>query len=124
MIFLSGASFPVSGAEIESSPFTLDLQFRGFIIGSILRSKTTGKELCRYVGGLPYAQPPVGPNRFLRPRELAPCYQFGTRGSPGDYTGQCNVCPQAKPSKLDSEDCLQLNIYIPAGQAPAEGNVS
>jgi hypothetical protein len=121
MIFLSGTTTPRTGIETESFPLSFDLQFRGFITGSSIRSRASGQELCRYIGGIPYALPPVGPHRFHRPQELPPCYQYGTRASPGDYTGDCNVCPQQRTSKLDSEDCLQLNVYIPAGAPPREG---
>ena len=126
MIFLSGSSVPITGTQTEASPCSLDLQFRGFITGSVLKSKASGKELCKYFGGIPYAQPPVGPYRFLKPRELPPCYQYGTRAGPGDFTGECNRCPQAKTSELDSEDCLQLNAYIPNGEPPTggEGHIS
>lgn len=108
--------------ETVSTPFTLDLQFRGFITGSIIKAKSSDEELCRYFGGIPYALPPVGPFRFLRPRTLPPCYRYGTRANPGVYTGKCGVCPQSRTSKLDDEDCLQVNIWIPAGSPPEEGN--
>lgn len=105
-----------------SSPFDLDLQFRGFITGSIIKSKSQGNpELCRYFGGIPYALPPIGPFRFTRPRALPACYRYGTRANPGVHTGKCGVCPQARSSKLDDEDCLQLNIWIPKGTAPDGG---
>jgi carboxylesterase type B len=102
-------------------PLVLDLQFRGFVTGSTIRSKLNGEELCKYFGGIPFALPPVGAFRFLRPRPLPSCYRYGTRANPGVYTRKCGVCPQAKSSKLEDEDCLQLNIFIPSGPPPGEG---
>jgi carboxylesterase type B len=107
--------------ETTAFSFTLDLQFRGFVTGSVI-TESSGKELCRYLGGIPYALPPVGPFRFLNPRALPPCYRYGTRANPGVYNGKCGVCPQASTSTLDDEDCLQLNLWIPAGTAPEGGD--
>lgn len=107
--------------ETTRSPFTLDLQFRGFVTGSTIKFKATGEELCHYFGGIPYASPPVGPFRWLQPRALPPCYRYGTQANPGVYTGGCGVCPQQEATKLDDEDCLQLNMWIPSGTAPKGG---
>lgn len=107
--------------ETTKTPFTLDLQFRGHVIGSTIKSKSTGNELCSYFGGIPYALPPVGPFRWKQPRALPPCYRYGPQANPGVYNGSCGVCPQMKRSTLDDEDCLQLNIWIPAGEKPEEG---
>ncbi|KAI4753506.1 carboxylesterase [Aureobasidium sp. EXF-3400] len=79
-----------------------------------------------YFGGLPYALPPTGPHRFRRPRRLPVGYSYGTKELPGHHTGGSKICPQP-PSRLpvDSslfdEDCLHLNIWIPAGEAPNKG---
>lgn len=78
--------------------------------------------------GVPYAQPPVGDLRFRRPQEHQPwegsldCTQFSPR------------CPQADLTVMDfyskefyddmvppeSEDCLYLNIWTPAGAQPGD----
>lgn len=102
-------------------PHLLDLQFRGFVEGSTIKSEA-GEELCHHFGGIPYGLPPVGPFRWRRPRPLPPCYRYGTYANPGSYAGKASVCPQlANVTALDDEDCLQLNISIPIGQAPTEG---
>jgi hypothetical protein len=116
-----------------SQPYLLDLQFRGFAQGlTYLTSQSQPQPSCHYFGGVPYALPPVGPFRFQKPRSLPPCYRYGTKANPGHFTGSCGLCPQpstaggektAKASAAWEEDCLQSNIWIPAGDAPSEGSI-
>ncbi|KAF4331850.1 carboxylesterase family [Fusarium beomiforme] len=72
--------------------------------------------------GVPYAEPPVGPLRFLPPQpvkgsklvnkpdvynatQFSPvCYQFNYRSVLGDAT---------LPRTEESEDCLTLNVFVP-----------
>jgi hypothetical protein len=109
-----------------SQPYHRDLQFRGVAEG-LTYTGSEGEPLCHFFGGVPYALPPLGPFRFQKPRSLPPCYRYGTKRNPGRYTGGCSLCPQPGSSteNLDElswdEDCLQSNIWIPAGIAPAEG---
>lgn len=67
--------------------------------------------------GIPYAAPPVGPNRWRPPQPVAAWE--GVR----DATKFCSECPQAgfprgagMPANA-SEDCLFLNIWEPANTA-------
>lgn len=111
-----------SRMDATTSPYSLDLQFRGFIEGSTIKEKSTERVLCHYFGGIPYALPPIGPYRWQRPRPLEPCYRYGTRANPGRYTGVASVCPQpGRVNPLFDEDCLQCNIWIPQGVAPEKG---
>ncbi|RYN75047.1 putative esterase/lipase [Alternaria tenuissima] len=109
-----------------SKPYQRDLQFRGFVEG-LTYVDSDSQAQCHYFGGVPYALPPVGPFRFQKPRSLPPCYRYGTKANPGRYTGGCGLCPQPGSSTevlnepAWDEDCLQTNIWIPAGQSPAEG---
>jgi carboxylesterase type B len=100
-----------------------DLEFRGVIQGVTIKDKSSGKSLCHYFGGIPYAQPPVGDHRWKRPRELAPCYRYGTQSSPGVFDSKSGVCPQSGASKSNTydEDCLQCNVWIPTGERPRNG---
>ncbi len=65
--------------------------------------------------GVPYAQPPVGSNRWLPPQDVQP---WESR----DATTHGNRCPQTPYHEVlsglplhgeESEDCLYLNIYTP-----------
>ncbi|KAF1957205.1 paraben-hydrolyzing esterase precursor [Byssothecium circinans] len=112
--------------KTTSRPFLLDLQDRGFIEAATYVDYSTSKTLCHYVGGLPYALPPIGPFRFQKPRPLPPCYRYGTQANPGRFIGTTGLCPQPRFNDEDNsadwdEDCLQVNIWIPAGSAPEVG---
>lgn len=82
---------------------------------------------CHYIGGLPYALPPTGPYRFRPSRPLPPEYRYGTKANPGIFTKGAAVCPQPGFSgKVQGEEnwdenCLQLNVWIPAGERPKGG---
>lgn len=98
----------------------------GHIEGVTLAAAADGHPKLHYFGGLPYALPPVGPYRFRRPRPLPECYRYGTRASPGRFTHKTAYCPQPRRGgQVDTaewdEDCLQLNIYLPAKAPPTEG---
>ncbi|CAO2655549.1 Nn.00g043520.m01.CDS01 [Neocucurbitaria sp. VM-36] len=107
-----------------SQPYNRDLQFRGFVEGLTCLDGSS-QPLCHYFGGVPYALPPIGPFRFQKPRSLPPCYRYGTKANPGRFSGGCGLCPQGTREGVDDaawdEDCLQSNIWIPAGEPPAGG---
>ena len=61
--------------------------------------------------GIPYAAPPVGPNRWRPPQPVTPWKDVR------DATKVCADCPQrAWPGStaIQSEDCLFLNVWTPA----------
>ncbi|KAI9715523.1 MAG: hypothetical protein M1828_000830 [Chrysothrix sp. TS-e1954] len=118
---------PSNTTKQRTSTCDLDLTFRGFVRGLTYLDQQDSHPLCRYFGGIPYALPPVGPYRWRKPRPLPACYRYGTRSNPGNFTGGAALCPQVgidgKPAGQGywDEDCLQLNMWIPVGQAPDEG---
>ncbi|MFI9724479.1 carboxylesterase/lipase family protein [Streptomyces sp. NPDC052396] len=68
--------------------------------------------------GIPYAAPPVGPLRWRDPRPARPWTGVRDAGAPGPR------CPQVSPvtGRPDgAEDCLTLNVTVPAGPAPGPG---
>lgn len=118
---------------VQKVPYKLDLGLLGVVEGLSFidsdstdsqsrSSRTDPKILCHYFGGIPYALPPVGPYRFKRPRALPVCYRYGTHANPGRFVGGCGVCPQPKPDAGPwEEDCLQLNVWVPAEEPPEKG---
>lgn len=86
---------------------------QGFVGGNKLRVLGVEVEEFR---GIPFAQPPVGPLRFLPPRPAVPWE--GTL----DATSRRTACPQGfitQPPKGDveyTEDCLHLNVWSPASR--------
>ncbi|KAI1878331.1 uncharacterized protein JN550_000513 [Neoarthrinium moseri] len=92
----------------------------GSLTGLTTRTKDS-KPGIHYYGGIPYALPPTGPWRFRRPRPLPASHRYH-----GSYTGRNAACPQpqwrgTRNEQLWNEDCLQLSIYVPAGQPPPGG---
>jgi carboxylesterase type B len=106
----------------KDEPCLQNLQSRGFIEGTTIKDKVSHSPICNYFGGIPYAQPPVGEYRWHKPRELPPCYSYGTRTQPGVFNGKAANCPQQGGKEADmDENCLQLNVWVPHGTAPANG---
>lgn len=113
-----------SNPEFTTAPYTLASDRLGVLRG--LTCSEARRPAVHYFGGIPYALPPLGEYRFRRPRPLPPQYRYGTKSNPGNFAGNCAVCPQPawrgerKESEWD-EDCLHLNMYIPAGPPPTAG---
>ncbi|KAG8625092.1 hypothetical protein KVT40_006843 [Elsinoe batatas] len=110
----------------QQLPVALPIGPLGTIVALDLTPTDSRSPTCTYVGGLPYALPPIFSHRFRPPRPLPQNYRYGTRANPGLHTGRTALCPQpgfrAPPAtELWDENCLQLNIWIPSGPAPESG---
>jgi carboxylesterase type B len=96
------------------------------------------KPVCRRFTRVPYALPPTGQLRWRRPQPLPESFSFSEpSGKPGNYTVFGPVCPQPvyaysdvllenkdaapEPELIEKEDCLYLNIWVPAGTPPEAG---
>ena len=112
------------GGRYSQGSILFDAGPVGYIEGLTVSCSSQRRVLSKYFGGLPYALPPVGPYKFRAPRPLPECYRYGTKANPGRFTGSAAVCPQPPflgdlNEGLWDEDCLQLNIHIPAGAPPS-----
>ncbi|KAF2170200.1 hypothetical protein M409DRAFT_51947 [Zasmidium cellare ATCC 36951] len=108
--------------QLKQTSYTIDAGPLGWLEGLTLTTETGSTKL-HYFGGIPYALPPA---RFRQASRLPERFRYGTKAAPGIYTKRAAVCPQpgwlgpADDTNWD-ENCLQVNIYIPAGTPPREG---
>lgn len=69
-----------------------------------------GKSVLIFLG-IPYAKPPIGELRFRPPQKLSKFEQNEI-----DCTNERDACFQKSPLSgkyVGSEDCLNLNVYVP-----------
>jgi len=71
----------------------------------------------RVFTGIPYAEPPIGPLRFKAPLP-AQSWSGELDATEPAATPPQNADPALPPSAPISENCLQLNVWVPAGQGP------
>ncbi|KAL2410326.1 putative esterase/lipase [Exophiala dermatitidis] len=122
--------------QSTSHPYILHTA-RGSLRGVENRDASTNKPILYRFTKVPYALPPVGPLRWRRPQPLPADFTFNTlNNEPGNYTEFGPVCPQphyahdlayvdppppgaAQPiENAQDEDCLYLNIWVPAEGCP------
>lgn len=110
--------------QFEEESHIFDAGALGWLEGLSLSDPSNGRTVCTYFGGIPYSLLPV--ERFRRAQKLPEHFRFGSRDNPGQYASSARVCPQpgwlGPPDQtLWDENCLQLNMYIPSGEAPQFG---
>jgi len=64
--------------------------------------------------GIPYAAPPVGPLRWQPPQPVTPWQGMRDASRPGPRCVQ-DTARDPGTGRRDSEDCLSLNVWSPAG---------
>ncbi|MFI1357848.1 carboxylesterase/lipase family protein [Streptomyces sp. NPDC020898] len=65
--------------------------------------------------GIPYAQPPVGALRWKNPRPVEPWQGARTAGEFGNRCVQTSSWDPGYEQPSHTEDCLDLNVYVPQG---------
>lgn len=117
----------MGAAPSRSTPHTLDTP-KGQLKGLLISDQQGNPVYYRYTR-VPYALPPTGSRRWQPPQALSPDTQFS-----GNHSSFGPICPQPfyntraalvdnpaaapDPEHEQSEDCLYLNIWVPAGTAP------
>ncbi|TYJ55876.1 hypothetical protein B9479_003399 [Cryptococcus floricola] len=113
-------------------PAVADLGSLGQLEGTLIDGRVK-----RFLN-VPYALPPTGEYRFKRPRPLPTGYSYTQDGKPRQATEFGLPCPQPKYTNLHvsevaesdedteqiypyDEDCLKMNIWMPAAPPPPEG---
>lgn len=105
-------------------PVDINLGPHGSIEGVSITSNASSDTLCHYFGGIRYAVPPS--KRWQRASPLPSEYRYGTEDNPSKCPAGTRVCPQPAafaPVSLAavSEDCFQLNVWVPVGEVPENG---
>ncbi|MFI6489036.1 carboxylesterase/lipase family protein [Streptomyces sp. NPDC050564] len=103
-----GATAPAQSASASAARHTLVRTDAGWVRGE---TTTEGRQFL----GIPYAEPPVGDLRWRNPRPVEPWH--GVRATK-DFGKRCVQTASWDPGyeqPSHTEDCLDLNVYVPDG---------
>jgi para-nitrobenzyl esterase len=79
----------------------------------LVRGETTAEG--RQFLGIPYAEPPVGSLRWREPRPVRPWHGVRSAQGFGNKCVQSSSWDPGYEQPSYTEDCLDLNVYVPAG---------
>jgi para-nitrobenzyl esterase len=96
------------GAPAAASPILVD----GGSIAGVREGDVT------VYRGVPFAAPPVGELRWRAPQPVVPWTGTRIAGRASPTCLQRGFYPEDAPPEPMSEDCLHLNVWVPAGTAP------
>lgn len=106
---------------------------QGCLKGVTFLSDDGNQAKCHRLTGVPYGLQPVGDLRWTRPQPLPRGYSYGSKEQPldcADYppASAQSRCPEFLARLVSgdgqngfSEACLNLNMWIPGGEPPADG---
>ena len=114
LLLLSVASVSYSTENVQGPVVQAEA---GTIIGTFHDLTVFGEKLKveRYFG-IPYAEPPLGDLRFRKPIPKQPLKSPYKAVKHGDACYQMDIVPGFTKGLTFSEDCLFLNLYVPANK--------
>ncbi|KAF9869317.1 hypothetical protein CkaCkLH20_13234 [Colletotrichum karsti] len=101
-----------SAAVVQSAPSPSVVIDAGAILGTSTSLPSSEVVVNKFLG-IPYAQPPVGEDRFLPPKPITTL--ASDPFSAASWGNKCVATSGAPDGPPESEDCLFLNVYAPAG---------
>jgi carboxylesterase type B len=109
--------------QLSQNSVRVSIPGKGVLQGAEVLDPVSGRVKCHRFSRVPYVCPPTGPRRWRKPEPLPPSFSYGSESHPGKYTKPCAPCPQPPQGGIHSysEDCLQLNIWVPLGDPPTGG---
>jgi hypothetical protein len=122
-LILELVSLPILHHKPRQPQMKVTIDGRGVLQGTTLLEAGTRKQKCHRFSSIPYALPPTGKRRWIKPQPLPGSFSYGTKKIPGNFTQSSSPCPQLANFgvKSSNEDCLQCNIWVPTGKPPKRG---